>query len=114
MSRNKKQIVLNPQLVSLIGFAKKSRNLDSGFEAVRRGILKNKIAVVLLDDLLGESSFKKILSLSRRNKIPLIIVKESAVTKRLSEVTGNKIVGFRHGSLATGFLEKLKQEYRWL
>jgi len=114
MSRKKKQIVLSLQLVSLIGFAKKSRNLDSGFEAVRRGILKKKIAVVLLDELLGESSLKKMLSFSRRNKIPVITVKKSAATASLFEITGNKIVGFRHGSLAAGFLEKLKQEYRWL
>ncbi len=114
MSRKKKQIALNPRLVSLIGFAKKSRNLDSGFEAVRRGIVKKKIAVVLLDELLGESSLKKMLSLSRRNKIPAITVIKSDTTESLFEITGNKIIGFRHGSLAAGFLEKLKQECQWL
>ena len=107
------KIVLNSGLVSLIGFARRSHNLESGFEAVRRGIEKRKIAFVLVDESLAENSFKKIISIARRFDTLVLIAQKSEDTN-LRDTMGYKILGIHQGELAKGFIDKLKQENQWL
>lgn len=107
------KITLNPALISLIGFAKKSHHLESGFEAVRRGIEKKKIVFLLLDETLADNSFKKISALARHHDIPILVVQKSAGSNLL-DTTGYKILGMHQGGLAKGFIDKLKQESQWL
>jgi len=107
------KITLNPGLISLIGFAKKSRNLESGFEAVRRGIEKKKVAFLLLDETLADNSFKKISALAQRHDVPVLIVQKKE-NSNLLNTTGYKILGMHQGGLAKGFIDKLKQESQWL
>jgi len=107
------KITLNSPLASLIGFAKKSRALERGFEAVRRGMEKKKVAFVLIDETLAENSLKKITALARQFDTPVLLVQKGE-NSNLLEGTGYKILGMHPGGLAQGFVDKLKQENQWL
>jgi ribosomal protein L7Ae-like RNA K-turn-binding protein len=108
MKKNQK-VTLNSGLNSLIGFARKSRALESGYEAVRRGLEKQKIAFILLDESLAESSYKKVINFARIYNIPVFIVLRGE-NSSLADSTGYKILGMHHGGLAKGFIDKLRQE----
>lgn len=99
---------MDPALAALLGFARKARQLEAGFEAVRRGIEKHKIAFVLVDDSLAENSFKKIFAAARQHQTPLLRVRKGE-TVGLFKISGNKILGLHHGGLAKGFLDKLNR-----
>ncbi len=101
-------IVLDPALAALLGFARKARQVEAGFEAVRRGIEKQKIAFVLVDDSLAENSFKKILAAARQRQTPLLRVRKGEDISLL-KISGNKILGLHHGGLAKGFWDKLNR-----
>ena len=107
------KITLNSPLASLIGFAKKSRALERGFEGVRRGVEKKKVAFILVDETLAENSFKKITALARHYNTPVLIVQKGG-DSGLYNGTGYKILGMHPGGLAKGFVDKLKQENQWL
>lgn len=108
-----KKIELNSKLSGLLGFAQKSRAIESGFEAVRRGIVKGKIAFVLVDESLAQNSFKKISLIAKRHHTPMMIVKSTRYGG-LVNMAGYKIVGMHQGQLAKGFIDKLKQENQCL
>ncbi|MGH1366941.1 MAG: hypothetical protein ACRBF0_25505 [Calditrichia bacterium] len=104
---------LSKELISMLGFAKKSGALVAGFEAVRRAATQGKLGFVLIDDSLAQNSRKKVLSLVERNEIPLLVAKATEDEFRVEFVTGYKILGMQSGSLAKGFAVKLKQEHQW-
>lgn len=106
-------ITLNSELISLLGFAQKSRNVDKGFQAVRHGLSRKRVAFLLLDKSLGESSLKKTMSIARQHKTPVLMVDDESKQNSLVSIAGYKILGVHKGGLATGFIKKLKQEYQW-
>lgn len=101
-------IELTPGLAALIGFARKARQVEAGFEAVRRAIEKQKIAFVLVDESLAENSFKKILAATHQRQTPLLRVRKGKDISLL-KLSGNKILGLHHGGLAKGFWDKLNR-----
>jgi vacuolar-type H+-ATPase subunit F/Vma7 len=107
------KVTLNSGLNSLIGFARKSNVLESGYEAVRRGLEKQKIAFILLDESLAENSYKKVTNFARIYNTPVFIVLRGE-NSSLVDSTGYKILGLHQGGLAKGFIEKLRQENQWL
>lgn len=100
-------IFLNEKLSVLINFAVKSRALASGFEAVKRSLLKGNAALVLLDDTLTEHSRQKINSLANKTGIPVYFIKVNQQQENLVTLTGYKILALHRGALAKGFKEKL-------
>lgn len=107
------KIILSAGLNSLLGFAKKSHALVFGYEALRRGLEKYNIAFILLDESLAENSFKKIKNFARMYNIQIYVVQQGE-NSTLATFAGYKILGMRQGSLAKGFIDKLRQENQWL
>ncbi len=101
---------MNDSLRALLGFARKSNNIELGFEAVRRGILKGKIGLILVDEELSKNSFKKIVSLGRKNDIQIFLVNTQEEKTVKLDMPNYKILGLHHGGLLKGFIEKLNQE----
>ena len=101
---------MNDSLIALLGFAKKSRQMISGFEGVRRSLGKRSLAFVVIDASLTRHSREKILASAEKLAMPVYIANAEKPEKNLWEITGYKIIGLCHGSLATGFLSKIKQE----
>lgn len=106
-------IKISDALASLLGFAKKSGALVSGFEAVRRAAVSGKLQFLLIDETLAENSRKKIVKLAERNELPLLVAGSDKTDNRIEFVTGYKILGMQSGGLAKGFADKLKQEHQW-
>ena len=112
--KDEQTIILNQNLISLIGFAQKARVIEKGFQATKRGIMKGKVAFLLLDKSIGDNSLKKAMSIAKLHKIPVLIVNEGPNQQSLFNIAGYKILGVHKGGLAAGFIQKLKQEYQWL
>ena len=106
------KIVLNSGLISLIGFAKKAGEMDTGFEAVRRGVQKGKTAFILLDESIAANSLRRITAMAKRQDTPVYIVAGKTADSRLFEITGNKILGMHRGGLSRGFSNKLRDSER--
>ncbi len=103
---------LTDRLITLFGFAKKARMTVSGLEAVKRAIMKEKLAIVLVQTTVGKNTLKKIQQLTRRNDIPIFGVSgDSPVEVQLWG--GYKIYGVRKGELANAIMEQVKQENQW-
>ncbi|RMF56508.1 MAG: hypothetical protein D6748_13295 [Calditrichaeota bacterium] len=101
---------LDSHLKGLLGFALKSRTAVCGYESVRRNCVKQKVALVLIDETLGESSLKKILKITVNERIPVCIIQSQSDSSSLLSLTGYKIIGFQRGELVKEFLKYLSQE----
>ena len=112
--KEEQTITLNQNLISMLGFAQKARVIEKGFQAAKRGIIRGKVAFLLLDKSIGENSLKKTMSMARLHKIPVLIINEGPNQQTLFNIAGYKILGVHKGELAAGFIQKLKQEYQWL
>lgn len=104
------QIELKEKLITLLGFAKKSRQLICGYEGVRRGVSRNTIVFIVIDNELAEHTKEKIHHLARRQGIPVYSAKPIKNGVKLVDTTGYKVVGMSRGGLADGFMSTLKQE----
>ncbi len=107
-------ISLDRQLTGLIGLALRSSTAACGFEASKRAITKGKGAFILVDQALGINSLKKILALANRQEKPVFAVEKNENSDDLLSVSGYKIVTIFQGGVAKGFIDKLKQERKWL
>jgi ribosomal protein L7Ae-like RNA K-turn-binding protein len=98
-------VQLKQHCFPLIGFAIKSRNAVLGFEAVRRGVKKNKIDLVLLNSNISEYTFKKLSSLLKRKKIPYFQTSANIDWQKLWGFSSIKILGIRKGNISQKILE---------
>ena len=55
-----KNCLISDQTVALIGFALKSRQVVKGYEAVRRALQRNKLALVLVSSKISKNGFKEV------------------------------------------------------
>ena len=107
------QIQLDKHLEGLLGLAVKARAAVRGFEAVRRAAAKNKLALILIDSGVSKNTLKKVSNIATQHRIPAFVVSGSPAEQLLFSITGYKITGIQHGSIASGFLNYLRQENKW-
>lgn len=63
---------MNDKFLSFLGLAKKSGNLVLGMDAVKEGIIKKNINLVLTANDISDSSFEKINLFCEKNNIKLL------------------------------------------
>ena len=101
------ELVLDEQLLGLLGFARRARMLFVGFEAVRRAIARRQAALVLVSRDLGKDNSKKIKFIAHSNNVPLYIISDDTDWRGRSGLFGYKILAVKKGPLAEGFKKKL-------
>ncbi len=104
----KKTIRLDEKLIGMMGLAIRARSVELGFEAVKRNLLKNKIAFVLLSEEISADSAKKIRYLAERRRVPVFELEQDPPWRRRLGIEPFKIMGMRRGEMAKGFLKHLK------
>lgn len=100
-----RSVQLKQQIFPLIGFAIKSRNAVFGFEAVRRGVKKNRIDLVLLNSNLSEYTAKKLSSLLNHKKIPYFQTSANIDWQKVWGFNSIKILGIRKSNISQKILE---------
>jgi len=101
------KINFNENLISLLSFAYKARQLELGMEAVRRSLSRNKIGLILLSVTVGKDSLKKIKILIKEYKVPVFLFDENQLWAKLVPLQGYKIIGVHRGGFVKGFLQKI-------
>lgn len=105
------ELIISGKTFALVGFAIKAGKTISGFEAVKKVLLQDKIALVLLNHQISENSVKKILRLANKNKVPVITTDEKTDWKRGWGIENHNIMGILKGEFGKNILENLKQEH---
>jgi ribosomal protein L7Ae-like RNA K-turn-binding protein len=109
-SKTEKKLVLDDAIGTLIGFGLKSRQIVTGFEGVRRALVRNTIAMLLIDSEISEHTKEKIMQLAKQQNIPLYLALPDKSGRRLFDIAGYKVLGLKHSGLVQGLKSKLKQE----
>ena len=90
---------INNKLATFIGFSVKSRNILYGYESILSA--RKKIFLILLDEAIGESSRKKVLSFATKKSIPIYDLEKDG----LSALCGGrnvKCIALTDAGLASG------------
>ncbi len=103
-----KNCLISDQTVALIGFALKSRQVVKGYEAVRRALQRNKLALVLVSSKISKNGLEKIENLLKEEKISLYQTSSDTDWEKLWGVYDYKIMGFLKGKLGSKISENLK------
>ncbi len=106
--KQEQTIELTERQISLIGFAIKSRHAEFGFEAVKRDLLANKTAFVLLSEAIAADSGKKIEMIAKRQRVPVYHLKNDTPWRQQLGIDRYKIIALRRGPLAKGFFKNVK------
>jgi predicted RNA-binding protein YlxR (DUF448 family) len=94
---------------TLIGFANRSRNLIKGMTGIIEGIEKRKIKLLILDPETKSTTKKRIESIGRKQRIPLIVYSGK---KPLSDVLGKpncRCVGITDNQFARSILKQIDE-----
>lgn len=100
----------NEKLLTLFGFAKKARAVASGYEALKRAVMKRRVGVIIIIGKIGEHNFQRVRRLSQKYKVPVFLAREDEKFRKATGYTNQKLFGIYHGELARGFLNILRQE----
>ncbi|MBR0596760.1 L7Ae/L30e/S12e/Gadd45 family ribosomal protein [Sinanaerobacter chloroacetimidivorans] len=101
---------MRKKIDSYFGFAKKSRNLLSGYHTCTYGIKQGKIKLLILTEDLSENTVKKLAKLSEDHGVPVRIYGK---TEELSKITGSQergVFGITDVNFADVILKELDRE----
>ena len=94
------------KVLSLMGFAAKSRNLLTGYNTCSLQIQKNKIKVIILAEDLADNSKEKMVGLCKREGVKFY---EFSTMEELSHITGKSNSGI-FGITDEGFGAAISKE----
>lgn len=95
---------MRKKIDSYLGFAKKSRNLLTGFNTCESSIKKIKLLIIAED--ISENTVKKLVKLSEKNRVPYRFYGN---TEELSKVTGSQERGV-YGVTDVNFADVILRE----
>ncbi|HHX03398.1 MAG TPA: hypothetical protein GX733_03825 [Tissierellia bacterium] len=98
---------MKDKVLSLLGFAAKSRKLLSGARSVERGLQEQKVVLLIASTQMSRSALNR---LNYQRDIPVI---QEYTAEQLSQVIGKKnrhIIGITDPAMAKAMLEFSKQE----
>ena len=101
---------MREKIHSYIGFAKRSRELVSGFTGCVSNMEKGKICLLIIASDTAESSLEKLTRAAEKHQTPYRIY---LTQDRLSEMAGEKgrgVFGFTNKSLAGAILQEIDQD----
>lgn len=101
---------MREKIHSYLGFAKKSRNLISGYHSCYHGIVQGRIHLLILAYDLAENTKEKFLKLASSGNIAVQIY---GTKQTLSHMTGEKdrgIFGITEKNLATAIVKEIEIE----
>ena len=101
-------ITVEKNAATLIGFAIKARQCVRGFEAVRRAVEKNKVAIVLVNNQISQNSLRKVSHFLLRQNVPVIQTSGKTNWDDLWGVRGQKIIGIKKGNIGNTIIQKFK------
>lgn len=101
---------MEKKIASYIGFAKKSRNLLTGYNTCIFAINKKKLKLLILSEDLSENTVKKLTKLATDHGVPFRIYGK---TEELSKITGSDhrgIYGITDVNFADVILKEIDKE----
>lgn len=107
------RVTLSPALAGLLGLARRAGQLIGGFEAVRRELMRGRMALVLVDEELSDNTLAKVRGAAAAARVPVVTVAAAAGKPGLNRQFGKKILALHSGSMADGIVNTLKQEHQW-
>ena len=102
------QVPVDTRTAALVGFALRARQVELGFEAVRRAAIRGKLAGVLVSGNISRHSLEKIIRITLRWEIPLF---QTAGAFNWEEAWGlslHKILGLRKSELGRTVIQNFK------
>lgn len=101
-----KETKIDQKTWALIGFALKSRQSVSGFEAVCREAKRGKIALVVVHPQISPNTQKKLNRVLQQLTIPVIKTSPDTDWKELWGMDQQKILGIRKGNIGRTLVSK--------
>lgn len=101
---------MREKIHSYLGFAKKSRNLISGYHSCYHGVIQGRIHLLILAYDLAENTKDKFLKLTSSGNI---VVRIYGTKETLSDMSGEKdrgIFGITEKNLATAIVKEIDKD----
>lgn len=98
---------MNIKLKSYFGFAKKSRNLVSGYDTCENLIKRNKIKLIIITGDASERTREKFRKLTEKAEIPFYMVESSALMEELTGLEGRNIFGITDENFAKAIAKEI-------
>ncbi len=103
-----KHLNLNKKIITLIGFAIRSRQIVIGFEAVKKSINKKKLALILVNNKISMNTYNKIRNTLDNSDIPLIITDAQVNWEKCWGIRRHKLLGIINGIIGNNIMQQLK------
>ena len=101
---------MRQKIHSYIGFAKRSRDLVSGFTGCVNNMEKGKINLLLIASDTAESTMEKLLRAAETSKTPFRICLTQDILSEMAGSPGRGVFGITNKSLAGAILHEIDQD----
>lgn len=98
---------MREKIHSYLGFAKRSRNLISGYNSCMHAIGRGKIYLLILTEDLSENTKEKFLAIAESEKIPLRIHENMEKIQEMTGEIGRGIYGITEKNLAKAIINEI-------
>ncbi len=98
---------MREKIHSYLGFARRSRNLISGYNACIYGIEKRKIRLLVLTADLSENTKKKFQAAAESGNVPLRIYGTMEAMEEMTGEVGRGVYGVTDRNLAKAIMEEI-------
>ncbi|SHJ90929.1 L7Ae/L30e/S12e/Gadd45 family ribosomal protein [Paramaledivibacter caminithermalis] len=102
---------MNDKILSLLGFAQKSRSLFSGENTVKLYIKKNRIKLVIIAEDTSQNSKEDFINLCNLKNIPYIIYSSRDELSKAIGKYNRAILGIKDSNFAEKILELYKAKF---
>ena len=102
-------LTLDKKIIALVGFAIKSGQVVFGFESIRRLLVKNKLAFIMINNQISGNSYKKIFNLSKNKPILIIKTEANINWKKTWGIERQKILGIMNSTLGRTIIKNLRR-----
>jgi ribosomal protein L7Ae-like RNA K-turn-binding protein len=98
---------MREKIHSYLGFAKKSRNLISGYNSCLHGVGRGKVYLVILTEDLSENTKEKFISIAESENIPLRFYGNMEKMQEMTGEMGRGIYGITEKNLAKAIIDEI-------